>query len=707
MTHLLRMILWISIVCFSAWAQDTLSVTLTATFNNIGADVLLTSAAPQGAVFDVFISRPGSAAPAVKGHPLSRIANTRFAGSIFNLSAGTAYSIQIVSSSPAHSWTKQITTRSDAFPRPSGTVYHVAPGGSDTRDGLSLQNAFASLAKAVATAQAGATILLHEGRYCEEVTLPRSGTAVQPIVIRNAPGEHAVLDGRDTAFRPAWTAHDAARHIYKSPCATQPRLAFHNGKHLFRYDDAASLAANAYGIDGAFCGDGSYLYVLLPGGRAPGAGDTIIVPRFTTAISSDQSNIQIIGLEIRYYGRDDFSRAMYFNNASGNLVDSCYLHHNNVGVSLKRASNFNTVQHCTFDESPLDAWTWQAVKETGSGYYEAGGVVVYGSDIANTGNVVRHNRFGHLFDGGHIYSDVAPTTDFDFHDNIVEFVNDDGLETDGSGTNCRIYNNHFHSFLTGVSIAPAAIGPTYIMRNLLTAWHANSGYDGYPFKFNVSSSLSIDWVFLYHNTCFTNAPSQDGFLFKQYSAWNNIISRNNIYAGTAYALDSWSTTNPVDFDYDDLYTVSAGNRIDWANIRYATVASFCAATSQECHGRSIWPQFMDTAAGDFRLQATSPVIDSGIRIAGVNDLFAGAAPDMGAFESGLASAYRPAQRPAGGGGSARMLRLVALGPSARLPARAGTGKESPAAYDLSGRAVRLCGTEKGVYFIAVRAEAKR
>jgi len=90
----------------------------------------------------------------------------------------------------------------------------------------------------------------------------------------------------------------------------------------------------------------------------------------------------------------------------------------------------------------------------------------------------------------------------------------------------------FRKFLTGVSVAPAAGGPTYIFRNLFTGWETHGEYVGYPIKFNVDSPLPIDWVYIYHNTCYTSVSGQPGFLFKDYSNWNNIISRNNIFAGT-------------------------------------------------------------------------------------------------------------------------------------------------------------------------------
>jgi hypothetical protein len=262
---------------------------------------------------------------------------------------------------------------------------------------------------------------------------------------------------------------------------------------------------------------------------------------------------------------------------------------------------------------------------------------VYGSPQRNRGNVIRYCTFTNLFDGAHLYSEDpgGPTEDLDFHSNWLEGCGDDGIETDGVGSNCRIYFNSFQSFLTGVSIAPCARGPTYIFRNLLVGWRPAAEFDGYPFKFNVGSTLPIEWVYLYHNTCATDVPGQDGFLFKQYSNWTNVVSRNNNFAGTRYALESWSTENPVDFDFDNLYSSDPGLAIAWAGARYDSVAGFALATGQERHGRSVAPGFVSPATRDYYLRPDSDLIDQGVVIPGINDDYLGGAPDLGAFEFGM------------------------------------------------------------------------
>jgi len=63
------------------------------------------------------------------------------------------------------------------------------PGGSNSNDGLAANRGFATIQHAVDLARPGDTVLLRGGTYREQVSIPRSGTASNPIVIQAfAPG---------------------------------------------------------------------------------------------------------------------------------------------------------------------------------------------------------------------------------------------------------------------------------------------------------------------------------------------------------------------------------------------------------------------------------------------------------------------------------------------------------------------------------------
>jgi hypothetical protein len=634
-------------------------ITATPTFNNIGVEVSFASPPAPDVTISMAVKKAGDPGDHTPAHPLSRLDRTHYAGSIMQLDAGTTYSIELSSAAFTSNMYLIATTRSNTFASGSGNTYHVSPlFGNNTNTGLSSNQAWRTLSYAFSNLFVGDTLLLYDGRYYEgELQVIRSGTASEPITIRNAPGCHPVLDGTDQAFNPQWKLASRRKGIYKYKYKRRPPLkprrrykncpmfAYINGEHLFHYHKYKYLAKRRWEQSSGYAVKGKSIRVRFPGGGQPGT-NTVTIPRHSTGITLEDVNyIHIIGLEFCYYGFEMDSRGIYLHGAKYVLVDNCVFHHTVIGVALKRAADFNTIQNCRFSESPLPDWSWHAIKqncELGGVSYEAGGVYVYGSEVTNQGNVVRYNRFSTMFDAAHLYSDnddpPGPTKNLDFHDNSISNCGDDAIELDGLGINVRIYNNRCIGFLTGISAAPAAIGPVYIIRNVLAEWYtvvADHVYEGYPFKFNHGTGGTTQWVYIYHNTCHSSVPEQDGFLLKDVNPngyWKDVISRNNIYSGTDDALQAWEQTYIMDFDYDNLYTTHPTKFINWGGTLFDTLSAFATATGQEQHGMSDDPAFVDAAGGNYHLQPSSTLIDQGIVIPGVNDGYTGTAPDLGAFE---------------------------------------------------------------------------
>ena len=75
------------------------------------------------------------------------------------------------------------------------TRYYVSPEGSDDNSGRTETAPFASLQFAADTLAPGDTLVLLAGTYNERVVVQRSGTAKNPLVIMNQPGDEAIIDG--------------------------------------------------------------------------------------------------------------------------------------------------------------------------------------------------------------------------------------------------------------------------------------------------------------------------------------------------------------------------------------------------------------------------------------------------------------------------------------------------------------------------------
>jgi len=142
-------------------------------------------------------------------------------------------------------------------------------------------------------------------------------------------------------------------------------------------------------------------------------------------------------------------------------------------------------------------------------------------------------------------------------------------------------------------------------------------------------------MYLFHNTADAALPGNNGIYIKAPGTWEMIYARNNIWSGTNYALNNYNETQPIDFDYDDLYTTNPGEFVYWGsgpNRHMHDLATCQSLTGQEPHGLNVEPGFADAGSGDYTLDSASDLIDGGIVIPGINDDYVGTAPDIGAFE---------------------------------------------------------------------------
>jgi parallel beta-helix repeat protein len=617
---------------FSLPAHAAASLELYGTFHAMGVIVTIagTDDPDSDAVASVEYRVSGSGSYR-HGFPLSRVSDTRFVGSLFWLEPDTAYDVRVTFSDPdggpldADAVEGTASTRTEiTIPSPNDS-YYVSPSGNRT---ACTQVEPCALAEGLSQAQPGDEVVLRGGVYYQDsISLPHSGTVGAPIVIRGYDGEVAVLDGADPDTF-SWTAYGSDVY-YTTVHVADTHLVTANGDRLFPYDDLTDLQDLSPDNTPGFYTDGRTLYVHLAGGANPDSA-TMVVSRYESAFYVAQDHIYFLDLTFRHYGQGDYPKVIYFDGASDNLVQGCTFASNDLGIGIKNESHRNVIQDNEFYDTIFD-WPWEGIKDVGS--LEDGGVSFY-DPATGRGTVIRRNIFHDDFDGFSVClsSTAAVTNETDVYANVIYNMGDDGVETDGQCSNVRLWDNTFHDVLMGISLAPVYDGPVYAIRNLIyRTGVGNNRFSGSPFKFNSDYGQSGP-MYLFHNTADAVLSGNNGLYVKWPGTWALLYARNNVWAGTDYALNNYNTSQPIDLDYDDLWNGDGGDLVRWDGASYDTLAAFIAATGQETHGLSVDPGFADAAGGDYTLDPTSGLIDAGVVIPGINDDYVGAAPDVGAYE---------------------------------------------------------------------------
>lgn len=547
-----------------------------------------------------------------KSAPFDYTAAPAFIGSVFDLEPDTEYELRVQLSDPdGVQGEAQRSFRARTRPEPKaatdGRVFHVYPRGWQ---GPREQPAFDGLLAAYYTGsshsdwanafpprvKAGDVIVVHAGVYKDQrdrygaglgtvfdgtYYLTAAGTAQRPIVIRSAGDGEVVFDGAGNGVLFDVTA----------------------GHH--HHFEGLTLR-------------GTQIAILAGRKRITGAEGLVV----------RHSRFEDVGIGIHtdWAGSKDFY-----------IADNVF-----VGRQIP---------------DHLMGWigkTWQGFPDFPVPLRSNYAVKVYGS-----GHVIAYNDVSHFHDGidhatyGNPDPEHRPVS-IDIIGNDIRAVDDNCIEADGAVANIRVLRNRcFNHAHRALSAQPLLGGPAYFIRNLV--YHAPEGG-------SIKLQGGPSGVVFYHNTLIGEAHDM--------GPASNVHWRNNLVLGQGawpeiFTMDTYTNYSSSDYNgfrpnpnaaaafawHSPPAEVAADFRSDRIKRSFPTLAAYAKATGQDQHSRLVdygdfvrvaMPdpadptRFYAPAEFDFSLRAGSRAIDAGVVLPNVNDGYTGRAPDLGAFERGVA-----------------------------------------------------------------------
>ncbi len=264
-------------------------------------------------------------------------------------------------------------------------------------------------------------------------------------------------------------------------------------------------------------------------------------------------------------------------------------------------------------------------------------------DSCGGNHVIRYNEIAgsprHYFNdglgGSENFSEVGfPNADADIYGNRIENAWDDCIEAEGGDRNVRVWGNYCNETCTGVASTVVAVGPLYVFRNVYNRSRQLEGVPRDEDRRNVfAKSGTLRAIgggrrYLFHNTLLQ--ARQSGVRFGLGAAAGvsgtgagqpitNTVSRNNIFEVWKAAPAVFQSGAGNDYGYD-LYSGLLG----------VVEVNGVAGVPVYAPGNG----WTSEAGGRYQQAPKSPGVDRGQRIPNFNDDYRGAAPDIGAAETG-------------------------------------------------------------------------
>lgn len=373
----------------------------------------------------------------------------------------------------------------------------------------------------------------------------------------------------------------------------------------------------------------------------------LVIRGTAAAAVTINGNVVAENLEWVYLENVNVNGVVKMSGSSNMVVRGCTVHSTGNGIDLEvgddpkkpPSNNYiadnDVIGPCAFENDQLSA----------TGCDAGEGILITGP-----GNVVAFNHVKGFRDNlTHMEYDEAYNQQCnDFLNNDLEQATDDAIEADSAMGNVRVLRNRITNCFDGISSQPGLGGPTYFIRNAMY----NVLYT--PFKLHNETVGDV----LFHNTVVKNG---DAFGCYAGAPVRRATLRNNLFIGgegggtygccgngSGRMLQIADADGTCSFDYDGFGSIGiTGFTGQVGDTHYASLAEMQSLTTEKhairvdmsvfaatvAHPKAAFPNPL-YAPPDLRPAPGGAAIDKGVVVPNVNDGYAGAAPDLGAYEAG-------------------------------------------------------------------------
>lgn len=360
---------------------------------------------------------------------------------------------------------------------------------------------YITIQAALNAARPGDTVLLAPGVYRERVRFVRGGNRGAPITLAGEPG--AIIDGSTPADLKWEPAPDVAPGVWRAPLDFFPFTITADGRTLTTLDEKRTTpgdkqepnAVNASqivwtdafrdgvgpsGWDGVralamYRHNRRELIVRFQHDLDPRTMNMTVAPREPVVSIDGADRCVVRGVTLR-----NSAIGVLIADSLGSVVEQCVIDPADFGIQLDHGADRATIRFNRISLNPYagsnpwrrGAWdNWIANKV--GGYYDRIGI-----RIARTlgGHRIHDNHIHDHWDGiddhgnppwGQQDDPPADNPGMRVDHNLIENLNDDGIETMGPGVDGDWHHNIIRRTRCGIRIKAPRLGPLYLHHNIL------------------------------------------------------------------------------------------------------------------------------------------------------------------------------------------------------------------------------------------------